>query len=111
MADGSVPCYMSNMDTATPSTTIPAQDAVWGVAEAKNRFSELITRALTEGPQRVRRRDEEVVVISAQEFERLNPTGMNFIENLMSSPSFEGLDLERNQDPPREIDFDFGDDR
>jgi antitoxin Phd len=77
----------------------------WAVAEAKNRFSELITKALTEGPQRVRRRDETVVVISAAEFERLRPR-RDFIEHLMSGPSFEGLDLSRDPTPSRDIDFD-----
>ena len=35
---------------------------MWQLAEAKNKFSELFTRAMTEGPQRVRRRGETVVV-------------------------------------------------
>ena len=30
---------------------------MWQLAEAKNKFSEVFTRALTEGPQRVRRRE------------------------------------------------------
>ena len=77
----------------------------WAVAEAKNRFSELITKALTEGPQRVRRREDTVVVISAAEFERLKP-GKDFIEHLMTGPSFEGLDLSRDPSPGRDIDFD-----
>ena len=34
----------------------------WILAEAKNRFSELVTRALAEGPQRVRRHDAAVIV-------------------------------------------------
>jgi phosphopantothenoylcysteine decarboxylase/phosphopantothenate--cysteine ligase len=34
----------------------------WQVAEAKNRFSELITKALKEGPQKISRRDEAVWV-------------------------------------------------
>ncbi len=34
----------------------------WTVADAKNRFSELVTKALTDGPQRVTRRGETVVV-------------------------------------------------
>ncbi len=34
----------------------------WAVADAKNRFSELVTKALEEGPQRVTRRGETVVV-------------------------------------------------
>ena len=100
---------MSNMDkNADPAAPVPINDT-WGVAEAKNRFSELITRALTEGPQRVRRRDEEVVVVSAAAFAELQPGKMTFVEFLMSSPSFEGLDLERNQDLPRDIDFGFED--
>ena len=43
----------------------------WRLADAKNRFSELVNMALREGPQRVHRRSDEVVVISAQEYERL----------------------------------------
>ncbi len=84
---------------------MPAKTVEWAVAEAKNRFSELITKALTEGPQRVRRRDDTVVVISAAEFERLKPR-KDFIEHLMNGPSFEGLDLSRNSSPGRDIDFD-----
>lgn len=77
----------------------------WAVADAKNRFSELITKALTEGPQRVRRRGEGVVVMSEAEFEKLKPPEKDFIEHLMSGPSFEGLDLERSQDLSRNVDF------
>ena len=77
----------------------------WQLQEAKNRFSELITKALTEGPQRVRRREDTVVVISAAEFERLKPS-KDFIEHLMTGPSFEGLDLSRDTSPGRDIDFD-----
>ena len=33
---------------------------MWQLAEAKNKFSEVFTRAMTEGPQRIRRRGEEV---------------------------------------------------
>lgn len=77
----------------------------WAVAEAKNRFSELITKALTEGPQRVRRRDDAVVVISAADYERLKPR-KDFIEHLMTGPSFEGLDLARDPSPGRDVDFD-----
>ncbi|MEJ0022332.1 MAG: bifunctional phosphopantothenoylcysteine decarboxylase/phosphopantothenate--cysteine ligase CoaBC [Alphaproteobacteria bacterium] len=43
----------------------------WAVAEAKNRFSELVTKALNEGPQRIRRRDETAVVLSEAEYDAL----------------------------------------
>lgn len=35
----------------------------WRLADAKNRFSELVTKALTDGPQRVRRREQAVMVL------------------------------------------------
>ena len=93
---------MSNMDKTAP----PHAPAEWGVAEAKNRFSELITRALTEGPQRVRRRDEEVVVVSAAEFDRLKPPEKSFVRFLLEDgPDFEGVDLERDRSPMREFDW------
>jgi antitoxin Phd len=86
---------------------------MWQVAEAKNKFSELITKALTEGPQRVRRRGETVVVMSEAEYERLSGTTepkMSLGEYLLRGPSFEGVDLSRDRSPPREVNLDFGDD-
>ncbi len=81
---------------------------MWQVAEAKNKFSELITRALTEGPQRVRRRGETVVLLSEAEYDRLSglqKPKMTLAEYLMSGPSFEGVDLTRDQSPMRRIDL------
>jgi len=86
---------------------------MWQVAEAKNKFSELISRALTEGPQRVRRRGETVVVLSEAEYERLTGTAkpkMSLGEYLLQGPSFEGVDLSRDRSPPREVNFDLDDD-
>ena len=40
----------------------------WRLADAKNRFSEVFNRALAEGPQRVLRRDEAVVVLSERDY-------------------------------------------
>lgn len=91
-------CYLANMDKIEPA-------GEWAVADAKNRFSELITKALTEGPQRVTRRGESVVVISAKRYEELRPR-KNFIEHLLSAPTFEGVDLTRDPSPGRRVDFD-----
>jgi phosphopantothenoylcysteine decarboxylase/phosphopantothenate--cysteine ligase len=44
------------------------KDDDWAVADAKNRFSALMTKALTEGPQRVTRRGETVIVASPAAF-------------------------------------------
>jgi phosphopantothenoylcysteine decarboxylase/phosphopantothenate--cysteine ligase len=57
---------MSNMDKTPPDDAEDPAD--WQVAEAKNRFSELMTKALTEGPQRVRRRKETVIVMAEGDY-------------------------------------------
>ena len=44
----------------------------WQVQEARARFSEVFRRARSRGPQYVTRKDQQtVVVIAAEEFERL----------------------------------------
>ena len=43
----------------------------WQLAEAKNRFSEVVNRALSEAPQFVYRRNDAVVVVARREYERL----------------------------------------
>ena len=78
----------------------------WRLAEAKNKFSELFNRALAEGPQRVRRRNEAVVVIAASDYERLTGGKPGFKDFLMAQgPDLEGLDLSRNPEAMREIDL------
>lgn len=81
---------------------------MWQVAEAKNKFSELFTKALTEGPQRVRRRGDTVVVLAEAEYERLADKAeprMSFAEFLLSGPSFESVDMERRKSPMRPVDL------
>ncbi len=75
----------------------------WRLADAKNRFSELVTNALHVGPQRVRRRNDEVVVISAQEYQRLTGEQLTFKEFLMQGEDFDDLDLSRDQSPTRDV--------
>ena len=75
----------------------------WRLAEAKNRFSELVTRALAEGPQRVRRH-VAVIVLAESEYEKLTGKKRDFKRFLMSEgPCFEGLDLTRDSAPPRQV--------
>jgi prevent-host-death family protein len=77
---------------------------MWQVAEAKNKFSELITRALTEGPQRVRRRGETVVVLSEADYERLAARDdLTIADFILNGPSLEGLEFERDRSPGREV--------
>lgn len=75
----------------------------WKLADAKNRLSEVVNRALTEGPQRVRRRGDTVVVIAEEEFERLTGRGGSFKSYLGEGESFTGLDLTRDQTTIRDV--------
>ena len=61
----------------------------WMLQDAKARFSELVRRVRSEGPQHVTVHGrDEVVVISAEEFRRLkgSVTGSALIEALQASP-------------------------
>lgn len=77
----------------------------WQLQEAKARFSALVQKAIDEGPQTVTRRGRDVVVVlSVEEFRRLQKRQINFKEFLASAP-LEGVDLERNRDYGRDVDF------
>jgi len=75
----------------------------WQLAEAKNRFSEIVRLALSEGPQRVTRRGEAVVVVSEAEYQRLSGAKPSFATYLASGPSLEGVDLGRDASPMRDV--------
>lgn len=76
----------------------------WQLAEAKNRFTEVVNRALAEGPQRVRRRGDTVVIIAEREYDKLTGKRPEFKDFLLGEgPSFEGLDLTRDRSPIRNV--------
>jgi hypothetical protein len=72
----------------------------WRLADAKNRFSELFTQALTLGPQRVRRFKDAVVVLSEKDYERITGRRPSFKDYLTQGESFTGLDLARVSTSP-----------
>ncbi|MEJ2187607.1 MAG: type II toxin-antitoxin system Phd/YefM family antitoxin [Gemmatimonadota bacterium] len=80
----------------------------WKLEDAKNRFSELVRRALAHEPQLVTRHGRDaVVVVSAEDFERLTGS-RNLLEFLRDSPFAEAiaageLDLERPEDLGRDV--------
>lgn len=75
---------------------------VWQVQEAKQKFSAVVQKAIDEGPQIVTRHGKEVVVVlSKEEYDRLNGNGekkMDFKEFLLNWPDMSDLDLERRKD-------------
>ncbi len=80
-------------------------DTVWQLQEAKNRFSEVVKKALTEGPQTVTRHGEEIVVVlSKAEYNRLKKSQGSLVDFFRQSPLVGvELDLERDQSLPRDI--------
>ena len=89
----------------------PAGDrAIWPVAEAKARFSEVFRRARTEGPQLIVRQGKEgVVMISGEQYDEFvgrSHQPKNLVQFFRESP-FVGveLDLERQKDEGREVEL------
>lgn len=78
----------------------------WKLAEAKNRFSELVNKALVEGPQRVSRREDTVIVISEIEYQNLTGKKQNFIEFLLDDRiDLDGVDFDRDKSLSRKVDL------
>lgn len=77
----------------------------WQLQEAKAKFSQLVRRALDEGPQTVTRRGKDVVVVlSADQYKELQARRPSLIEVLMSGPEGE-LELPPRTGQDREIDW------
>ena len=77
----------------------------WKLAEAKNKFSEVINKALLEGPQKVVRRDQSFIIIEENQYNKLTGKKSSFKNYILNSPSLDGLDLTRNQSPMRNTDL------
>lgn len=82
----------------------------WQLQSAKAQFSELFRRARTEGPQWVTRQgNEAVVVLQAEEFERLQARSaqpQSLVEFFAKSPLAQvTLDLDRRPDYGRDVDL------
>lgn len=78
----------------------------WQLQEAKQRFSELVQRALDEGPQTVTRHGKEaVVVISTEEYRRLTGTKMSFEDFLLTFPDLDELEFPPRTDMGREVEL------
>ena len=75
----------------------------WQLAEAKNKLSEVMTRALTEGPQRINHRGQVVIVLSEAEYQRLTGERETLTAYLLSGPDLSDLDLTRDPSPMREV--------
>ena len=78
---------------------------VWKLADAKNKFSQVVDMALEKGPQKITRRTKAVAVMAWEDFERLSGKKPGFKEFLMNAPSLKGLKLGRDHSPIRDADL------
>jgi prevent-host-death family protein len=79
----------------------------WTVAEAKAKFSEMIERAVIDGPQTITRNGRTTaVVVGADEWERKSKRVGNLAEFFAASPlRGSGLKLHRRKELGRKIDL------
>ncbi len=82
----------------------------WQLQDAKNRFSEVVQKANTDGPQVVTVRGKPTaVVISIAEFEKLHDQKPSLAEFLLEGDPWDDEFVElvnaRDKSLPREIDF------
>ena len=86
-----------------------SQSGRWTLRDAKAKFSEVIKRVHSDGPQRVSVRGErEVVIVAAEEYQRLKgrETGQALIDALASSPLRDvDFDREPYRAPVRDIEL------
>ncbi len=76
-------------------------NGVWQIQDAKNKLSEVINRALTQGPQLITKHGEKtVVVISYTEYEKMQKSQGKLSEFFRTSPLV-GVDLSRDKSLPR----------
>jgi prevent-host-death family protein len=79
----------------------------WTVAEAKAKFSEVIERAMSEGPQTITRKGRTAaVIVGAEEWQRKTKRVGNLAEFFAASPlRGSGLKIRRRKDRPRKLEL------
>ena len=79
----------------------------WTIAEAKAKFSEVVEKARSDGPQTITRRGRTaVVVVAAEEWDRKTKRTGNLAEFFASSPlRGSGIKIARRKDKARKVDL------
>ncbi len=77
--------------------------SIWTLAEAKAKFSEIIERAISDGPQSITKRGRIVaMVVGAEEWQRKTRRVGNLAEFFAKSPlQGSGIKVRRNKAQPR----------
>lgn len=81
--------------------------STWQLQEAKSRLSELLKKAVSEGPQHITLRGEPAaVVLSEEEYQRLQRPRPRFLALMQSSPLVDAeLEFEREQTSTRDVEL------
>jgi prevent-host-death family protein len=79
----------------------------WQLQDAKNRFSEVVQKALKHGPQLITRRGiKTAVIMSIEEYQKLTKPKTDIVDFFHKSPLKNiGIDLTRDKDAGREVDL------
>lgn len=79
----------------------------WQLQEAKNKFSQLIKQAQQGKPQYITVHGKPTaVIVSIEDYQKLNQPQTSLSKALMIPLIEQDLDLSRDQDTGRDIDFD-----
>jgi len=82
----------------------------WQMQHAKAKFAEVVKRATSEGPQLVTYRGADTaVVLSVEEYRRLNAARPSLVEFLLSGPKWDDETIavinDRSTDTGRDVDL------
>ena len=75
----------------------------WQFSDAKKKLAQLMSKTLSEGPQRVLYRDQAVIVIAEQEYRNLTAKRGSFKDFLLNGPGLDGVDISRDPSPMRDV--------
>jgi antitoxin Phd len=75
----------------------------WQLQEAKNKFSEVVDKAQSSGPQEITRHGKKTaVVLSFEDYRRMKTRQGSLIEFFRNSP-LAGMEFKRTRDFPRKV--------
>ena len=78
----------------------------WQIQDAKARLSEVIEKAVSEGPQTITRHGtERAVVLSIEDYDSLLARTKDFRAHLLGGPRVDDLDIARDRSPGRDPAF------
>lgn len=77
----------------------------WNLTQAKANLNNVMDKALHEGPQKITYKKNAVIVMKEEDYQELSAKNKSLKDLILNGPSLEGLELERDQSPIRDIDL------